>query len=95
MNPHKECPAPHVALARRGHAVLNRSAPHHAIERARPPAWTCACRATVYELCQGGGRAFIRKTVRLDGGPVACETPYRPIGPARSAWADLLSGGAR
>ncbi|GHE45272.1 hypothetical protein GCM10017673_54200 [Streptosporangium violaceochromogenes] len=95
MNPHKECPAPHVALAQRGHAVLNWSAPHHMLERVRPVAWTCACRATVYELCQGGGRAFIRKIVQLDGGPVVHETPCWSIGSAQSVWADLLSGGAR
>lgn len=95
MNPHEECPAPHVAMAQRGHAVLDWSAPHHMLERVRPVTWTCVCRATVYELCHGGGQAFIRKTVQLDGAPVVEETSRWPIGWARLVWANLLSGRAR
>jgi hypothetical protein len=95
MSVQQECVSPHVAMAQNGHARLDWSAPHHTIERARPVAWTCPCRATVYELCQGGGRAFIRRTVQLDGAPVMHETPCWSIGWTQLVWANLLCGGAR
>ncbi|MEV4248879.1 hypothetical protein AB0J63_36385 [Streptosporangium canum] len=58
-------------------------------------AWTCFCRATVYELYEGAGRAFIRRTVQLDGGHEVHETAVRLIHEARAIWMGLLSGRAR
>ncbi len=90
-----ECLSPHVAMARRGHIRLDWRTPSRTLERIRPMAWTCVCRATVYELCQGGGQAFIRRTVQLDGTPEIHETPRWPANEARVIWAALLSGRAR
>ncbi|GGK77868.1 hypothetical protein Ppa06_41940 [Planomonospora parontospora subsp. parontospora] len=70
-----KCFSPHVAMAQRDHIRLDWRMPYRTVERVRPVAWTCICRATVYELCQGGGQAFIRRTVQLDGAPEARETP--------------------
>ncbi|MFC7646314.1 hypothetical protein ACFQX6_41300 [Streptosporangium lutulentum] len=44
--------------------------------RLRVIIWTCCCRATLYELCQTGGQAFIRRTLQLDGDRQVHET-YR------------------
>ncbi|MEV0352943.1 hypothetical protein AB0H88_44920 [Nonomuraea sp. NPDC050680] len=57
--------------------------------------WTCACRATVYELCEGGGQAFIRRTAQLDHKYKIHETSRWSLAEARAIWAALLSGRAR
>ncbi|WP_433513403.1 hypothetical protein ACQP2T_59095 [Nonomuraea sp. CA-143628] len=57
--------------------------------------WTCACRATVYELCEGGGQAFIRRTVQRDHKHEIHETSRWSLAEARVIWAGLLSGSAR
>ncbi|WP_371781501.1 hypothetical protein [Streptosporangium subroseum] len=82
-------------MAQRDHLRLDWRAPYRALERIRPVAWTCACRATMYELCEGGGRGFIRRTVQLHGRPETHETPRWPINEARATWMALLSGRAR
>ncbi|MGJ6968854.1 hypothetical protein ACSDR0_43830 [Streptosporangium sp. G11] len=90
-----ECLSPHVVLAQRDRPRLEWQRPYPVLERVRPVAWTCFCRATVYELCEGGGRAFIRRTVQLDGGHDVHETSVCSIQEARAIWAALLSGRAR
>ncbi|MGV9776620.1 hypothetical protein [Streptosporangium sp. NPDC003464] len=90
-----ECLSPHVAMLQRDHVRLEWRTPYPVLERARAVAWTCFCRATVYELYEGGGRAFIRRTVQLDGKPEVHETSVRPINETRAIWTGLLSGRAR
>ncbi len=90
-----ECLSPHVVLAQRDHLRLEWRRPYPALERVRPVAWTCFCRATVYELCEGGGRAFIRRIVQLDDGHEVHETSVYSIHEARAIWTALLSGRAR
>ncbi|WP_162642197.1 hypothetical protein [Streptosporangium sp. 'caverna'] len=90
-----ECVSPHVAMAQRDHVRLEWLRPYQALERARPVAWTCFCRATVYELLEGAGRAFLRRTVQLDGKHEIHETSVRPINEARTIWTALLTGRTR
>ena len=89
-----ECVSPHVAIAQRDHIRLEWQEPHRMLERARPVAWTCFCRATVYELCEGCGRAFLRRTVQRDGRHEIHEIFPSPISEARETWTALLSGRA-
>lgn len=65
------------------------------LERARSVLWTCLCRATAYELYEGGGQAFIRRTVQLDRNPEVHDTFIYSISEARAIWTGLLSGSAR
>jgi hypothetical protein len=90
-----ECLSPHVAMLQRDHVRLEWRTPYPALERARSMAWTCFCRATVYELYEGAGQAFIRRTIQLDGGHEIHETAVRPIHETRAIWTGLLSGRAR
>ncbi|MDP9840961.1 hypothetical protein J2853_000172 [Streptosporangium lutulentum] len=90
-----ECLSPHVVMPQRDHIRLDWREPYPTLERARSVAWTCWCRATVYELCEGGGRAFVRRTIQLDSGHRIQETLPRPINEARVIWTALLSGSAR
>lgn len=90
-----ECLSPHVVMPQRDHIRLDWRKPYPTLERARPVAWTCWCRATVYELCEGGGRAFVRRTLQLDDGHQVYETSTWSISEARAIWAALLSGSAR
>ncbi|MFF5206087.1 hypothetical protein [Streptosporangium sp. NPDC000396] len=90
-----ECLSPHVVMAQRDHLRLERRKPYPVLARVRPVAWTCFCRATVYELCEGGGRAFIRRTIQRDDINEVQETFVGSIHEARAIWAALLSGRAR
>lgn len=90
-----ECVSPHVAMAQRNHVRLDWRVPYRTVERVRPTSWTCHCRATVYELCEGGGQGFIRRTVQLVGGHEVHETPRWPVGEVGVIWTALLSGRAR
>lgn len=90
-----QCMSPHVAMAQRDHVRLDWRPPYRTLARVRPVAWTCACRATLYELCEGGGQAFIRRTVQLDGKPQIFETCRWSISEARLTWTALLSGRVR
>ncbi|MER5319509.1 hypothetical protein [Streptosporangium roseum] len=90
-----ECVSPHVAMAQRDHIRLEWQRPHQVLERARSVAWTCFCRATVYDLCEDGGRAFLRRTIQLDGKHEIHEIFPLPINEARVIWTGLLSGRAR
>ncbi|MEV8638850.1 hypothetical protein AB0395_45065 [Streptosporangium sp. NPDC051023] len=89
------CLSPHVAMAQTGCTRLDWRQPYRALERVRSTAWTCGCRATAYELCEGGGQAFIRRVVQLDTGHEVHETPCWPIAEARTVWTALLTGRAR
>ncbi|GAA3067915.1 hypothetical protein [Streptosporangium carneum] len=91
----EKCVSPHVAMPQNGYRRLDWRTPYRGLERVRPTAWTCGCRATVYELCEGGGQAFIRRTVQLDSGHEIHETPCWPIPEARTIWTALLTGRAR
>ncbi|GLX03311.1 hypothetical protein Misp03_02380 [Microbispora sp. NBRC 16548] len=90
-----ECLAPHVPLAQRGHIKLAWHEPFCGSGRARILAWTCDCRATIYELCQAGGQAFIRSTLQSEPEYEMKETYRWPLREARDVWAALLSGEAR
>lgn len=55
---------------------------------------TCECRARAYELCAGGGCAWIRRTDRsptVMAVKESCPTSYREAG---DLWEKLLSGEA-
>ncbi|WTL69328.1 hypothetical protein OG339_15925 [Streptosporangium sp. NBC_01495] len=91
----EECLSPHVAMAQRDHTRLQWRPPDRIADRVRPVSWTCVCRATIYELCQGGGQAFIRRTVQLDREHEIHETCRWSFPKARVIWAALLSGRAR
>ncbi|MFI6294939.1 hypothetical protein ACIBEJ_25340 [Nonomuraea sp. NPDC050790] len=90
-----ECLSPHVAAKQRGSGRLRWYALDPYGRRVRVADWTCACQATVYELCLAGGRAFIRRTVQ--GEPVARmhETDWGSLGETRETWAALLAGYVR
>ncbi|GAA4183333.1 hypothetical protein GCM10022252_10600 [Streptosporangium oxazolinicum] len=89
------CVSPHLGMAQRDHTRLDWHKPDQVLERARPVAWTCGCRATVYELLQGGGQGFIRRTLQLDGGHRVEESHCWSIATTRATWMALLSGHAR
>lgn len=90
-----ECVSAHVAMTQREHVRLVWHSPSKVLERVRPVSWTCWCRATVYELCVGGGRGFLRRTIQLDGGHEIRETLPVSISEAGVIWTVLLSGRAR
>lgn len=89
------CISPHVAMPQRDHLRLEWHPSGLQLTRTRTIAWTCACRATAYELCTGGGQAFIRRTIQLDGDPQIHETSPSSMKETWALWADLLSGVAR
>lgn len=89
------CLSPHVAMAQRDRTRLDWRQPYPALERTRTVAWTCHCRATVYELCEGGGRALLRRTIQLGGRHKVHETSPLPISEVRAIWTALLFGRAR
>jgi hypothetical protein len=49
----------------------------------------------VYELCAGGGQAFIRRILQLDDGHQIEETGPSSMNEAQALWMALLSGAAR
>lgn len=90
-----ECLSPHVVMVQRDHVRLEWRTPYPVLTRARVVAWTCFCRATVYELCESAGQAFIRRTVQFGREHEVHETSIRPINETRAIWTGLLSGRAR
>ncbi|GAA3472070.1 hypothetical protein [Nonomuraea roseola] len=90
-----DCLSPHVAMAKADHMRLAWQQPYPGEGRVRVLSWTCTCRATVYELCQSGGVAYIRRMLQLDGAPEIHETFRWSLSEARTVWAALLSGQAR
>ncbi len=95
MSISNECLSPHVAMRRREHMELIWHAPFCGVSHVRVLAWTCECRATIYELCQAGGQAFIRSTLQCEPEHEIKETYRWPLREARDVWAALLSGEAR
>ncbi|WP_329082179.1 hypothetical protein [Streptosporangium sp. NBC_01469] len=92
----EECVSPwHVSMPQRDHARLEWRAPDDVLGRARPEAWTCACRATFYELRVGAGQGFIRRTLQDEDGHRVHETRLWRITEARAVWSALLAGQAR
>ncbi|WP_436758093.1 hypothetical protein [Streptosporangium sp. V21-05] len=89
------CVSPHLGMAQRDHVQLDWHPPDRVLERARPVAWTCGCRATVYELFQRGGQGFIRRTLQHDDGHRVDESHRWSITETRTTWTALLSGKAR
>lgn len=65
----------HVPIHRRHFRKLDWWEPTPAW-RVRVLAWTYACQARLYELCQFSGLAFIRRTVQNDEEPEIAETPW-------------------
>lgn len=90
-----QCASRHVRTLRKDHQRIEWAPPCDALERPRPLAWTCSCKATVYELCSSGARGFIRRTVQHHSGHVVHETHTMSINDAWTLWAALLDGAAR
>ncbi|GAB1821087.1 hypothetical protein HerbRD11066_42510 [Herbidospora sp. RD11066] len=85
-----ECLSPHPGRAQEDQRELMWRAP----VGDRPPRvieWTCDCLPTVYELCESGGQAYLRRTSR---GKVE-ETPRVNVNEGRAIWSDLLAGRAQ
>lgn len=87
--------SPHVVMAQRDHARLEWRKPNGALGRAHPEAWTCVCRATIYELHVGAGQGFIRRTIRRDGNHQVHDSRVWGVTEARAVWSALLAGRAR
>ncbi|WP_285590739.1 hypothetical protein [Herbidospora sp. NBRC 101105] len=87
--------SPHYAVAQKDHMRLEWYAPTAGADRVRAMAWTCDCRATIYELLHAGGRAFIRKTIQSEPKPKIAETYRWPVKDAKAVWDRLLRGEAR
>lgn len=90
-----ECLSPHVAMIQNGCARLSWHSPFPGVERVRVLAWTCSCKAMVYELCQAGGRTFIRRVLQREGQPEIRETYRWSPNEAQQVWSNLLSGHLR
>ncbi|GIH47421.1 hypothetical protein SAMN05421833_11780 [Microbispora rosea] len=90
-----ECLSPHWEMRQKDHVKLVWHKPFEGVERVRALAWTCDCRAVVYELLQAGGQAFIRKTTQTEPTPKVKETHRWPIEEARRVWHALLLGEMR
>ncbi|MBG0819597.1 hypothetical protein HS048_02335 [Planomonospora sp. ID91781] len=63
-------------------------------DRIRIREHTCDCRTLSYELCQGGGLMFIRRTYR-SGGVLIEESDWMPTAQAEQLWKRLLLGEVR
>ncbi|GAA4599098.1 hypothetical protein GCM10023194_78240 [Planotetraspora phitsanulokensis] len=88
-----DCLAPHVPVPQSGYVRLTWLDPRGDV-RCRVVAWTCDCKALIYELCELGGLGFIRRTVQGDTITVT-ETHRMPIWQVRQLWAAVLVGMAR
>ncbi len=89
------CMSPHVAPLQRDHMRLVWHSPLRGEQRVRVIAWTCDCRATVYELCHAGGVGYVRRTVQLEGAPEVHETYRWSFREADGVWTALLGGQVR
>ncbi|MDH2429299.1 hypothetical protein [Sphaerisporangium sp. TRM90804] len=92
--------APHVhqRASRRAAQRLTWGKQANRMERPRVLRWTCECRQTVYYLMTGGGRAWIRRTVRngsQDAAPQVTETELMLYPDAERLWERILLGHAR
>ncbi|MBB6345162.1 hypothetical protein FHU36_001671 [Nonomuraea muscovyensis] len=89
------CLSPHVAMPQSSHVRLEWYPSGLRLHRTRVIAWTCHCRATVYELCSGGGQAFVRRILQLEDGHEIQETAPSPLKEDWALWMALLSEAAR
>jgi hypothetical protein len=89
------CVSPHVPALRTDHMRLVWHTPFQGEGRVRVIAWTCHCRATVYELCHASGIAYLRRTVQLEGAPEVHETYRWTFSVAEGVWVALLQGRVR
>jgi hypothetical protein len=56
---------------------------------------TCECKATVYELCQVGGLAFVRRMIRDQENPLSHESGWLAYARVEKIWYQILTGQAR
>ncbi|WP_433214852.1 hypothetical protein [Microtetraspora malaysiensis] len=77
------------------HEKLAWRAPTARAARVRVRLHTCECKATLYELCQGGGLMFVRWTVRRADGHVVRETEWLRAALMERLWQRILLGEAR
>ncbi len=66
---------------------------HGDVQRVRLVDRTCACKATVYELCAAGGQRFIRRTTGEQR--EVQESPRMVCRAADELWERVLTGQAR
>ncbi len=85
----------HVAPLQAKHERLDWRMPAARAARVRVRLHTCECKATLYELCQGGGLMFVRRTVRRSDGPVVHETEWLRTALMERLWQRILLGEAR
>ncbi|GLW23631.1 hypothetical protein Mame01_36740 [Microbispora amethystogenes] len=76
--PLDKCLSPHWEMRQKDHVKLVWHEPFEGVRRSRALAWTCDCRAVVYELLQAGGQAFIRKTTQTEPTPGIEESTAGP-----------------
>ncbi|WP_147269060.1 hypothetical protein [Sphaerisporangium album] len=81
---------PHVAPAARAARRITWLQPQSQEERRRTVQWTCACRATVYQMIAGGGQMHIARVDRRG----RFETHRMSHRDAELLWQDLLFGRA-
>lgn len=87
------CIAPHVAPLQATHERLTWLNPRDD-DRYRLVAWTCDCRAVVYELRSSGGAFFVHRIVQ--GRPrTITETGRTRAAEAHKLWLAILLGQAR
>ncbi|WP_433249334.1 hypothetical protein ACQPYK_02200 [Streptosporangium sp. CA-135522] len=84
----------HVAPLQKEHELVAWRTAIPRADRIRIREHTCDCRTISYELCQGGGLMFVRRTYR-SGGVVVHESDWLRTGEAEPLWRLLLLGQAR
>ncbi len=90
----KDCVSPHVPV-RQSDCERLAWFPHTGGDRVRALAWTCECRSVIYELCESGGRTFLRRIVQRSGRPEVSETHRMRADESRAVWAAILTGMAK
>lgn len=89
-----DCLSPHVPVRQSNHTKLAWF-PSTGGDRVRVLAWTCECRAVIYELCESGGRTYVRRTVQEEKGPKISETHRMQASEGRAVWTTILTGMAK
>lgn len=89
-----DCMSPHVPVRQTNYRKLAWF-PYSGGERVRVLAWTCECGSVIYELCESGGRAFVRRTVQDEKSPEISETHRVQVDESRAVWAAILTGMAK
>jgi hypothetical protein len=86
---------PHPAPQQEQHERLVWRSPSRRTHRIRVVRHSCECEATIFELCQAGGLAFIRKSLRRTASTVVHETDWMPSKRASQLYERVLRGEAR